>query len=76
MMLLVGAMLGRYSLLAPAMVTIGVVSMVVGGRTIYTSQPTTCADSPVHHPPDAPHLRDGGADQRLDARDQREARAR
>jgi len=48
MMLMVGEMTGSYGLLAPAMVTVSIASVVVGDRTIYTSQPATRADSPAH----------------------------
>jgi len=48
MMLMVGEMIGSYGLLAPAMITISIASVVVGDRTIYTSQPATRADSPAH----------------------------
>lgn len=48
MMLMVGEMTGSYGLLAPAMVMVSIASVVVGDRTIYTSQPATRADSPAH----------------------------
>ncbi|MGH2344714.1 MAG: chloride channel protein [Chloroflexota bacterium] len=48
MMLMVGEMTGSYGLLAPAMITVSLASVVVGDRTIYTSQPATRADSPAH----------------------------
>jgi CIC family chloride channel protein len=41
-------MTGSYGLLAPAMITVSIASVVVGDRTIYTSQPATRADSPAH----------------------------
>jgi hypothetical protein len=47
MMVMAGAMTGSYGLRAPAMVTIGVASVVIGDRASFTSQPTTRADSPV-----------------------------
>ena len=50
MMLMVGEMTGSYGLLAPAMVTVSIASVIVGDRTIYTSQPATRADSPAGHP--------------------------
>ncbi len=48
MMLMVGEMTGSYGLLAPAMITVSIASVIVGDRTIYTSQPRTRADSPAH----------------------------
>jgi hypothetical protein len=41
-------MAGTYGLRAPAMVTIGVASVVIGDRASYTSQPAMRADSPAH----------------------------
>jgi chloride channel protein, CIC family len=47
-MLMVAEMTGNLSLLAPAMVAVGLATLVVGDRTIYTSQLPTRADSPAH----------------------------
>jgi CIC family chloride channel protein len=47
-MLMVAEMTGNLSLLAPAMVALGLATLVVGEETIYTSQLGTRADSPVH----------------------------
>jgi CIC family chloride channel protein len=47
-MLMVAEMTGNLSLLAPAMVAVGLSTLVVGDRTIYTSQLPTRADSPAH----------------------------
>ena len=47
-MLMVGEMTGNLSLLAPAMIAVGIASWVVGENTIYTSQLPTRADSPAH----------------------------
>lgn len=47
-MLMVAEMTGNLSLLAPAMIAVGISSMVVGNETIYRSQVGTRADSPAH----------------------------
>ncbi len=47
-MLMVAEMTGNLSLLAPAMIAVGLSSVVCGDRTIYTSQLPTRADSPAH----------------------------
>lgn len=47
-MLMVAEMTGNLSLLAPAMIAVGLASLVCGDRTIYTSQLPTRADSPAH----------------------------
>ena len=47
-MLMVAEMTGNLSMLAPAMIAIGVAIVVVGDRTIYRSQLRTRADSPAH----------------------------
>ena len=47
-MLMVGEMTGNLSLLAPAMIAVGIASWIVGENTIYTSQLPTRADSPAH----------------------------
>ena len=47
-MLMVAEMTGNLSLLAPAMITVGLATLVVGNRTIYQSQVPTRADSPAH----------------------------
>jgi H+/Cl- antiporter ClcA len=46
-MLMVAEMTGNLSMLAPAMVAVGVATFVVGGKTIYRSQLATRADSPA-----------------------------
>jgi len=48
MMLMVAEMTGNLSLLAPAMITVGVAYLIVGHRTMYPAQPNTRADSPAH----------------------------
>ncbi len=48
MMIMVAEMTGNLSLLAPAMIAVGVAYMVVGHHTMYPSQPNTRANSPVH----------------------------
>jgi CIC family chloride channel protein len=48
MMIMVAEMTGNLSLLAPAMIAVGVAYMVVGHHTLYPSQPDTRANSPVH----------------------------
>jgi chloride channel protein, CIC family len=47
-MLMVAEMTGNLSMLAPAMLAVGISSMIVGQHTIYTSQLPTRADSPAH----------------------------
>jgi CIC family chloride channel protein len=47
-MLMVAEMTGNLSMLAPAMLAVGISSMLVGDNTIYTSQLPTRADSPAH----------------------------
>lgn len=47
-MLMVAEMTGNLSMLAPAMLAVGISSMLIGNNTIYTSQLATRADSPAH----------------------------
>ncbi len=47
-MLMVAEMTGNLSLLAPAMIAVGISTIIVGESTIYTSQVDTRADSPAH----------------------------
>jgi CIC family chloride channel protein len=47
-MLMVAEMTGNLSMLAPAMIAVGIASALVGKDTIYTSQVDTRADSPAH----------------------------
>lgn len=47
-MLMVAEMTGNLSMLAPAMIAVGISSIIVGQSTIYTSQVNTRADSPAH----------------------------
>lgn len=47
-MLMVAEMTGNLSMLAPAMIAVGLSSIIVGKATIYTSQVDTRADSPAH----------------------------
>ncbi len=47
-MLMVAEMTGDLSMLAPAMLSIGVATLIVGDRSIYTSQIRSRADSPAH----------------------------
>ncbi len=47
-MLMVAEMTGSLSMLAPAMIAVGISSIIVGEGTIYTSQVDTRADSPAH----------------------------
>jgi len=47
-MLMVAEMTGNLSMLAPAMIAVGISSIVVGNTTIYTSQVGSRADSPAH----------------------------
>ncbi|HEU0166937.1 MAG TPA: chloride channel protein [Chloroflexota bacterium] len=55
-MLMVGEMTGNLSLLAPAMIAVGIASWVVGRNTIYTSQLPTRADSPAHRSEPPPEM--------------------
>ncbi|HEU5228168.1 MAG TPA: chloride channel protein [Ktedonobacteraceae bacterium] len=47
-MLMVAEMTGNLSLLAPAMIAVGISAIVIGNATIYTSQVDSRADSPAH----------------------------
>lgn len=47
-MLMVAEMTGNLSLLAPAMIAVGIASVLVGKNTIYSQQAETRADSPAH----------------------------
>ena len=47
-MLMVAEMTGNLSMLAPAMVAVGLAMLIVGPRSIYRSQLATRADSPSH----------------------------
>ncbi|GHO47929.1 chloride channel protein [Ktedonospora formicarum] len=47
-MLMVAEMTGNLSMLAPAMIAVGIASILVGETTMYTSQLPTRADSPAH----------------------------
>lgn len=47
-MLMVAEMTGNLSMLAPAMIAVGIASILVGKDTIYTRQVDTRADSPAH----------------------------
>jgi H+/Cl- antiporter ClcA/CBS domain-containing protein len=47
-MLMVAEMTGNLSMLAPAMLAIGLATLIVGDRTIYKSQLRSRADSPGH----------------------------
>ena len=47
-MLMVAEMTGNLSMLAPAMIAVGISVILVGKGTIYTSQVDTRADSPAH----------------------------
>ncbi len=47
-MLMVAEMTGNLSMLAPAMIAVGISSIVVGKVSIYTSQVDTRANSPAH----------------------------
>lgn len=47
-MLMVAEMTGNLSMLAPAMVAVGLATFVVGHRSIYRSQLATRSDSPAH----------------------------
>ncbi|MGI9057585.1 MAG: chloride channel protein [Ktedonobacteraceae bacterium] len=47
-MLMVAEMTGNLSMLAPAMIAVGISSIIVGKETIYKSQVDTRADSPAH----------------------------
>lgn len=47
-MLMVAEMTGNLSMLAPAMIAVGIASILVGKNTIYASQVGTRVDSPAH----------------------------
>ncbi len=47
-MLMVAEMTGNLSMLAPAMIAVGISTILVGSTTMYTSQVNTRADSPAH----------------------------
>ncbi len=47
-MLMVAEMTGNLEMLAPAMIAIGLATLVVGDRSIYSSQLPSRADSPAH----------------------------
>ncbi len=47
-MLMVAEMTGNLSMLAPAMVAVGLATFIVGQKSIYSSQLATRADSPAH----------------------------
>jgi CIC family chloride channel protein len=47
-MLMVAEMTGNLSMLAPAMIAVGISSIIVGNDTIYTSQVNSRAGSPAH----------------------------
>jgi CIC family chloride channel protein len=47
-MLMVAEMTGNLSMLAPAMVAVGLATFVIGSKSIYRSQLATRADSPAH----------------------------
>jgi len=47
-MLMVAEMTGNLSMLAPAMVAVGLATFVVGSKSIYSNQLATRADSPAH----------------------------
>jgi CIC family chloride channel protein len=47
-MLMVAEMTGNLSLLAPAMIAVGLATLIAGDNSIYTSQLPTRADSPAH----------------------------
>lgn len=47
-MLMVAEMTGNLSMLAPAMVAVGLATFVVGNKSIYSSQLATRAESPAH----------------------------
>jgi chloride channel protein, CIC family len=47
-MLMVAEMTGNLSMLAPAMIAVGIASIIVGDVSIYTSQVDSRADSPAH----------------------------
>ena len=47
-MLMVAEMTGNLAMLAPAMIAIGIATVVVGDKTIYRSQLKTRAESPAH----------------------------
>src|SRR6266566_4623990 len=47
-MLMVAEMTGNLSMLAPAMIAVGIASIIVGDVSIYTGQVGSRADSPAH----------------------------
>jgi CIC family chloride channel protein len=47
-MLMVAEMTGNLSMLAPAMIAVGIASILIGKQAIYTSQVDTRADSSAH----------------------------
>src|SRR5665648_1292269 len=47
-MLMVAEMTGNLSLLAPAMVAVGIATLIVGDRHIYASQLRSREDAPAH----------------------------
>jgi len=47
-MVMVAEMTGSYQLLAPAMIAVGLATVIVGRNTIYESQVLSAAESPVH----------------------------
>lgn len=47
-MLMVAEMTGSLSMLAPAMIAVGIATIIIGQATIYQSQLPTRADSPAH----------------------------
>ena len=47
-MLMVAEMTGNLAMLAPAMIAVGLATVVVGDRTIYTSQLANRSESPAH----------------------------
>jgi CIC family chloride channel protein len=49
-MLMVAEMTDSLAMLAPAMLAIGIATLIVGDRSIYTSQLRSRADSPAHRP--------------------------
>jgi CIC family chloride channel protein len=47
-MFMVGEMAGSYTMLAPAMIAVGIAYVIVGRHTIYESQVASPAESPAH----------------------------
>lgn len=47
-MIMVAEMTGNLSMLAPAMVAVGIATFVVGNESMFRSQPVALSDSPVH----------------------------